>query len=93
MILKIFAVMDSKVGAYLPPMYMRSKPEAIRAFAEAANNAEHNFSKYAEDFTMFEVGEWDDSNCSFNLHLTPIPIGKAIEFLHKESVPNMSLAV
>lgn len=81
MLLKVYSVYDSKVGAYLPPIYFRSKGEAIRSFSTAAQDAKHDFGKYGEDYTLFELGEWDDNNGKFNSHLTPIPVGKAIEFV------------
>ena len=51
---------------------MKSKGEAIRAITAHVNDPEHNFCKYAEDFTLFELGSWDDSNCIFDLLKTPI---------------------
>ena len=38
------------------------------------------FCKYAEDFTLFELGSWDDSNCIFDLLKTPYSLGVLIEF-------------
>lgn len=81
MILRVYSVFDSKVGAYLPPIYFRSKGEAIRSFSSAVAKEDHEFCRYAEDYTLFELGEWDDSDAKFKLHLTPIPVGKAIEFV------------
>lgn len=79
MLLKVFSVYDVKVGAYLPPIFMRSKLEAIRSFTSAVTDEKHQFAKHAEDFTLFELGDWDDGDCKFKCHLTPIPVLKAIE--------------
>ena len=80
MIVKVFTVYDSKAEAYLQPFYMQSKGAAIRAFTDLANDIQHQFYKYSEDFTLFYLGEWDDSNAKFISMLTPSPIGKAVEF-------------
>lgn len=84
--LKIFSVYDSKVGAYLPPMFLRSKGEALRAFAAAAQSSEHQFCKYASDFTLFELGSFDDEKCKFTLNSTPISLGVAIEFVRQSDL-------
>jgi len=57
---EVFSVRDDKAEAYLPPFYMRTQAEALRAFAEAANTADHNFHKHAHDFHLFHLGEWDE---------------------------------
>lgn len=80
MIVKMFSVYDSKAEAYSTPQFYQTKGIAVRAFIEAIKQEDTPFCKYPEDFTLFEVGEFDDSFCGFNLHVTPISIGKAIEF-------------
>lgn len=84
--LKLFSVFDSKVGAYLPPMTMRSAGEAVRAFGHACNNVESEFNKFAEDYILFELGTWDELTGTIIMHKTPFSLGKAIEvsFMHKE---------
>lgn len=77
---KVFAIYDSKAEAYLPPFFMKSKGEAIRALTSHVNDPQHNFNKYAADFTLFELGSWDDSNTTFELHHTPHSLGILIEF-------------
>jgi hypothetical protein len=80
MINKIYSIYDCKVEAYLQPFFLKSKGEAIRGFTELSNDDKTNIAKYPEDFTLFELGSYDDANAKFTLHSTPISIGKAIEF-------------
>lgn len=82
MILKVYSVYDSKVEAYLKPFYMQSKGEACRAFQEIANDKSSAVGKYPADFTLFELGEWNDSNCVFTMYKAPFSIGLALEFLN-----------
>jgi hypothetical protein len=90
MLLKVFSVYDSKVGAYLPPIYLRSKGEAIRSLTTALADSSHQFAKYPEDYTLFDLGEWDDATASFHMLPTPVSVGKAIEFMAvAESQPTM----
>ena len=81
MIHKMFTVFDSKADAYLQPFYMQTKGTAVRSFSESCNDPSTSFNKYPEDFTLFALGEYDDLHCTFDLLLTPEPIGKAIEFI------------
>jgi hypothetical protein len=86
MILKVFSIFDSKVGAYMKPVFVISKGEIIRSFQEAVNDksGNSNLAKYPQDFTLFEIGEFDDSSAAFNLHATPLSIGVGVEFLNKD---------
>ena len=79
--MKIYSVYDSKVEAYLPPLFFKSKGEFLRAFAEAVNDPKSNIGKYPADYTAFEVGSWDDSNASFDLYKTPTSLGVGVEFV------------
>jgi hypothetical protein len=81
MILKVYTVYDTKAEAYLQPFFSQSKGVAIRSFQEAVRDEKSNISKYPEDFTLFELGEYDDSTSKFNLHITPQSLGVAVEFL------------
>lgn len=82
MILKVFCVFDAKVEAYLQPFFLRTRLEAIRTFTEAANDGNSNIAKYPQDFVLFELGTYNDSNGTFSLHNAPLSCGCAIEFLH-----------
>ena len=80
MILKVFGIYDSKVNAYLPPFMMKTIGEVERALSGHVNDIQHNFHKYAEDFTLFELGTWDDSNAKYTLHSTPHSIGQLMQY-------------
>lgn len=83
MIHQVFTVFDSKTEAYLPPFYEQTKGSAIRSFSEAANTAGHQFQKYSEDFTLFHLGQYDDTSARFEMFKTPVSVGVAIEFTNK----------
>jgi hypothetical protein len=82
----IYTVYDSKAECYLSPFYCKSKGEALRSFAEIANDKQSQIGKYPEDFTMFELGEFDDSNAEFKMHKASIALGCAIEFVNVAQV-------
>ncbi|UYD39214.1 MAG: nonstructural protein [Wigfec virus K19_151] len=79
---KIFTVHDSKAQAYLPPFYMRTKGEAIRAFETTVKDTNSQFNKYPQDYTLVELGEFDDNTGSIITLPSPLIISNASEFLH-----------
>lgn len=83
MVLKIYTVYDSKTQAYLPPMFMRSKGEAVRSFEAAANDPQSTLCKYPADFTLFEIGEFDDQTGTLSMYEAKISLGVAVEFKQK----------
>lgn len=60
---KIFSIFDVKASAYLPPFYMPETAMAIRVFSDCVNSKDHQFGKHPGDYTLFEVGTWDDAVC------------------------------
>lgn len=85
MILKMYTVYDSKVNAYLQPFFMKSNGEALRAWEESCNDNKTSFYKYPQDFTLFEIGIWDDSTGSTALHDAKFSLGTALEFKRIET--------
>jgi hypothetical protein len=62
MILKIYAIHDSAANAYLPPFFQHNDGIAIRSFQDNVNSTEeNNLSKHPDQFTLFHIGEYDDS--------------------------------
>jgi len=80
MILKIFSVYDSKVKAFNNPFFQRTTGEALRSFMDACQKMDGNFYKYAEDYTLFEIGAFDDATAKFELYETPQSLGLASQF-------------
>ncbi len=85
MVLKIYSVFDSKAEAFLQPFYQTTVGLAVRAFETAANEEGHQFQKYAGDYTLFELGEFDQSSGHFTIHTAPVNLGTAITYLNTPS--------
>lgn len=77
----VFSVFDSKAAAYLPPFYAPTAGSALRSFMDAISKADHPFGKYPEDYTLFELGSFDDSTGKFDCLSTPVSRGTAIELV------------
>lgn len=59
---EIFTVYDQKAKAYLPPFILPEIGMAVRVFKDCVNSDKHQFSKHPEDYTLFNLGQFDDSN-------------------------------
>lgn len=81
MIQKVFCVYDSKAEAYNSPLYVQSKGQAVRSFAEVANDKTSEIGKWPADFTLFELGEYNTDNGKFDLFDTPRSVCVAIEMI------------
>lgn len=86
MLVKVFAVYDSKLKAYMAPQYFQTGGVAERAFKKAVNTPDTGFFDNPEDYTMFELGTFDDEKGAFELYTAPIVVIKAIQL--KETAQN-----
>ena len=77
--MNIYAVHDIKAEAYLQPFFAQTDGLAIRMFQAAANDQEHQFWKYAEDYTLFNIGVWDEKNGVLHSS-TKEPLGTAVQY-------------
>lgn len=81
--LKMYSVYDCKAEAYHQPFYMRSKGEALRSWQQAVNDENTTFCKFPGDFTLFEIGEFDECTCKISMYEAKISLGTALEFKNK----------
>lgn len=59
---KIFTVYDIKAEAYLPPFFLHAEGMAVRVFANAINDPGHQFGANPTDYSLFQLGEYDDNS-------------------------------
>lgn len=70
MILKCFAVLDSKAGFFGQPFFDQNEASAIRNFSDAvkdSSNPNNLWHKHPEDFSLFYIGDYDNADGSFTL--------------------------
>lgn len=77
--MKLFvcSVRDRKLDAFLPPFFTRSTGEATRSFQDACQDAQHQFCKHPEDYALFCIGTWTDSDAVFNCDSQPVLLVEA----------------
>lgn len=85
--MKVFTVFDSKAGAYLNPFFLNSTGEAIRAFGDTANDPNTGIGKHPEDYSLFEIGEYDNKTGRITHLETHTPLGNGIEYIAQHPEP------
>lgn len=81
--MKIYAVYDSKAEAHLIPFFCVNRAVALRSFMTACQDQAHDFARYAGDYTLFELGDWEPKSAHFNLLERPLNLGLASDFAQK----------
>lgn len=64
MILNMYAVLDTKVGAFSNPWCDQTDNSAIRGFSDAVNdgsNPNNQWHRHPEDFSLYKIGQFDTS--------------------------------
>lgn len=63
--IKVFSVYDSKVSIFGQPFFDQYEQSAIRNFSDAVNdssNPNNMWNKHPEDYSLFQIGEFDNEN-------------------------------
>lgn len=83
--MKMFVVYDSKAEAYGLPAAIRSKGEAIRGFAMATKDPQSQIAKSPADYTLFEIGEYNEITGEILNYEAKINLGCAVEHMGTQS--------
>lgn len=60
--LKAFAVRDNKIASFKTPFYHHHTGEALRSWEDLANDPQSIVHKHPEDFSLYEIGEFNVDN-------------------------------
>jgi len=77
----MYSVYDSKTNVFAQPNFLINRGAALRAWADACNDPQSNISKHPGDYTIFEIGTWDDETGTIEMHPAKISLGTAVEFV------------
>lgn len=83
--MKMFSIYDSKGQFYDKPMFLRTKADAIRGWTELANDQKTTIAKHPADFTLFEIGEFNDLTGVVTMYDAKQSIGTALEFVNAKN--------
>lgn len=82
--IQIFSVYDKKAVAYNLPVFYHQKGQAIRAFQDAVTDPQSPFNKHPEDFSIFHVGEWNDTTGVITPLPNPVPLEEALNLINQK---------
>lgn len=85
--LRLYSIYDSKAEQFSPPQVYYNDMLALRAFEGIVNDDKMLIKKYPEDFTLYYIGNLDDSNGCYYIEdcdksRVPVLVGRAIEYVN-----------
>ncbi len=81
----VFSVFDSKAEAFLLPIHCVTRGVALRVFQAAVLDSQHEFHRFAGDYTLFELGEFDEMTGKFTNLATPVSVALALTLIQASS--------
>lgn len=84
--LKVYTVFDSKTEHYGTPFFQQTTGEALRSWTDLANDSSTMICKHPEDFSLMEIGVYDDLTGAFENRNAPLNLGLASQFKHKPEI-------
>lgn len=65
----VLTIFDLKAKAYLQPFMSQTLGTAIRQITDCLTDANHQFAKHPQDYTLFHIYDFDDTTAIY----TPVP--------------------
>lgn len=84
--LKLVSIYDAKAEVYSAPIGFPTLGMAERSFVDEVNNPQSNYNKHPEDFTLFHVGDYDQTTGQTENRETPYSLGVALVFKKTEPI-------
>jgi hypothetical protein len=91
--LNVYSIFDSAAKAYTNPFFMHNDGLAIRAFSDNVNSEqENNISKHPDQFTLFRIGEFDDSSGEIKTDIVK-SLGTGLQYQEKTGLDESQAAL
>lgn len=78
--LEVYAVHDAAVGAFVQPLFFRSRGEAVRSFQDAVTDGKMQFAAHPKDYSFWFIGIFDDQTGRFEPDLLQDRVCGALDF-------------
>jgi len=76
----IYSLYDDKAKCYANIFTSANDFTALRSLAAAAQDTSSEIFRFPTDFTLYQLGTWDDSNGTITSNPEAINLGKASQF-------------
>jgi len=77
--LVLMSTFDAKVGLFIHQFFVRSTAEGMRVFADEAVRDGSQIALHPEDYSLFRLGELDQTNGMFVSEMAPVQVATALE--------------
>ena len=81
MVKKLFSVYDSQTELFGQPIMAVNKGDVIRQFTVIVNDGTSQYSLHVMDYSLFELGEFDESTGLFSPLTAPARVCMASELV------------
>lgn len=78
-ILKIVAIKDCAVQAFMRPSFIPATGGAVREFGDAVNDPKHEIYKHPGDYEMYYLGDFDEETGQFTCPKSPEILARAVD--------------
>jgi hypothetical protein len=78
-----YSVFDSKINVYARPFFFLHAGEALRAWSDLVNDPSVNIHRHPGDFTLRQIGEFDDLTGKFSPYSESVHVATASDYLKK----------
>lgn len=85
--LVIMAVRDSAVNAFMQPFFVTHTGAAVRLFQDEVNKSGTPFNAHPDDYALYELGVFDDSNGSVTMLPEPRQLARGQDFKERNHEP------
>jgi hypothetical protein len=77
----LYTIYDIKAQVHNNPMVQNNNNEALRTFAQLANDTTTTVNKHPEDYQLCKVGEWDEYTGEIIGNKKLDMLGTALDFI------------
>lgn len=84
--MKVYAIYDSKGQFFDRPFIQRNAGDATRGFQMAVNDEKNDsmIKRFPADYTLFELGTWDEINGVISMHEAKVNLGTGLQFKNEK---------
>lgn len=70
--LGMYSVKDKAADAFITPFFLPTDSMALREFAHCAKLPDHVFCRHAVDYSLYKLGEFEDSSGRVSVLVEPV---------------------
>lgn len=85
MIIQVFSVFDSKAKVFQQPFFSHNVGTALRSWEQAVAKPDSIFAQYPADFTLFNIGTFNDETGELVKHSEPLNCGLAARYVKEKA--------